>query len=98
MIVSLFEATYTARATMVAQVKELLFSYNMLDKVITYVKVEGGNLNSTTIALFHVNLQHFKLLGKGLALGMLLTMLVNIHGMTQRFVLGFKRSISSRHK
>lgn len=54
MIVSLFKATYTARATMVTQVKELLFSYNMLDTVITYVQVEGGNLNSTTIALFYV--------------------------------------------
>jgi hypothetical protein len=45
----------------------------------------------------HVNLQHFKLLGKGLSLGMPLSKLVNTHGMTQRFVLGFKRSISSKH-
>jgi hypothetical protein len=39
---------------MVAQVKALLFSYKMLDMVITYVQVEEGNLNSTTIALFYV--------------------------------------------
>jgi hypothetical protein len=53
-IVNFLEATYTTRATMVAQVKELLFSYKMLDMVITYVQVEEGNLNSTTIALFYV--------------------------------------------
>jgi hypothetical protein len=36
---------------MAMQVKELLSSYNLLDKLITYVKDEGGNL-STLVRAF----------------------------------------------
>ncbi len=40
-----FEAIDTSRVTMVAQVKELLSFYNLLDKlIIAHVKDEGGNL------------------------------------------------------
>jgi hypothetical protein len=42
----LFEAIDTSRVTMVAQVKELLSSYNLLDKLIAYVKDEGGNISN----------------------------------------------------
>jgi hypothetical protein len=34
----LFEAMDTSRITMAAQVKELLLSYNLFDKLIAYVK------------------------------------------------------------
>jgi hypothetical protein len=47
----IFEATNTSRVVMVAQVKELLLSYNLLDKLIAYVKDEGGNLSTFTRAL-----------------------------------------------
>jgi len=50
----LFEATYTSRVTMATQVKELLLSYNLLDKLITYVKDEGGNLSTLARALSYV--------------------------------------------
>ncbi len=46
----------------------------------------------------HVNLWHFKLLGNAIVLGMPLESLVNMHVMTQKFVLAFERSISKVHK
>jgi hypothetical protein len=49
-IVGFFEATNTSRVAMGAQVKDLLSSYNLLDKLITYVKDEGGNLSTLTQA------------------------------------------------
>jgi hypothetical protein len=36
---------------MVTQVKELLSSYNLLDKLIAYVKDKGGNLSTLAKAL-----------------------------------------------
>jgi hypothetical protein len=50
----LFEAIDTSGAAMVAQVKELLLSYNLLDKIITYVKDKGGNLSSLARTLSFV--------------------------------------------
>jgi hypothetical protein len=35
-----------AENAMVAQVKDLLLFYNLLDKIIAYVKNEGGNLST----------------------------------------------------
>jgi len=40
----LFEATYTIRVTMTTHVKDLLSSYFLCDKLITYVMNEGDNL------------------------------------------------------
>jgi hypothetical protein len=40
----LFEATYTTRITMTTHVKDLLSSYVLCDKLITYVKDEGDKL------------------------------------------------------
>ncbi len=50
-IVELFEAIDTFEVAMVAQVNDLLSSYNFLNKLITYVKDEGGNLSTFTQVL-----------------------------------------------
>jgi len=44
--VGLFEAIDMFGVVMVAQMKELLSSYNLLNKLIAYVKDEGGNLST----------------------------------------------------
>jgi hypothetical protein len=49
--VELFEAIDTFEVAMVAQVNDLLSSYNFLNKLITYVKDEGGNLSTFTQVL-----------------------------------------------
>jgi hypothetical protein len=43
-IVGLFKSTNMFRIVMVAQVKDFL--YNLLDKLIVYVKDEGGNMST----------------------------------------------------
>jgi hypothetical protein len=50
-IVELFEAIDTFEVAMVAQVNDLLSSYNFLNKLITYVKDEGGNMSTFTQVL-----------------------------------------------
>jgi hypothetical protein len=47
----LFKTTNMFGVAMAAQVKELLSSYNLLYKLITYVKDEGGNLSTLARAL-----------------------------------------------
>jgi hypothetical protein len=42
----LFEAIDTSGVAMVVQVKDLVWLYNLQDKLITYVKDEGGNLST----------------------------------------------------
>jgi hypothetical protein len=42
----LFKTTNTFGVVMVAQVKDLLSSYNLLDKLITYVKDKDGNMST----------------------------------------------------
>jgi len=42
----LLGTTNMARIAMVMQVKDLLSFYNLLDKIIAYVKDEGGNLST----------------------------------------------------
>jgi hypothetical protein len=49
--VELFEAIDTFEVAMVAQVNDILSSYNFLNKLITYVKDEGGNLSTFTQVL-----------------------------------------------
>jgi hypothetical protein len=49
-IVGLFEPIDTSRVVMIAHVKDILSSYNLLDKLITYVKGEGDNLCTFTQA------------------------------------------------
>jgi hypothetical protein len=53
-IVGLFEATNTFGVALVEQVKVFLLKFNLTNKVIAYVKDEGANLNSLTIALTFV--------------------------------------------
>jgi hypothetical protein len=45
-IVGLFEASDMSGVAMVVQVKDLLSSYNLLDKLIVYVKDEDDNLST----------------------------------------------------
>jgi hypothetical protein len=45
-IVGLFKSTNTFGVVMVAQVKDLMSLYNLLDKLIVYVKDEGGNTST----------------------------------------------------
>jgi hypothetical protein len=47
-IVRFFEAIHTCRLIVVAHVKDLLSSYNLLDKLIAHVKDKGGNLSTLT--------------------------------------------------
>jgi hypothetical protein len=49
--VGLFETIHTSRLVMAIQVKDLLLSYNLLAKLITYVKYKGGNLSTFTQVL-----------------------------------------------
>jgi hypothetical protein len=49
--VELFEAIDTFEVAMVAQVNDLLSSYNFLNKLITYAKDEGDNLSTFTQVL-----------------------------------------------
>ncbi len=53
-IMGIFEVQNITCATMANQVKVLLDSFSLLDKVITYVKDEGSNLNTFTNALTNV--------------------------------------------
>ncbi len=50
----LFEAPSTFGVALEEQVKVFLVKFNLTNKVITYVKDEGANLNSLTIALTFV--------------------------------------------
>ncbi len=50
----IFEVQNTTCATMANQVKVLLDFFGLLDKIITYVKDEGSNLNTLTNALTSV--------------------------------------------
>jgi hypothetical protein len=50
----LFEATDTFGVAIATQVKELLSSYNLLDKLIAYVKDKGGNMSTLARALSSV--------------------------------------------
>jgi hypothetical protein len=55
-IVEIFEVHETLKATMAIQLKDLVTQYNLWDKVITYVKDEGVNLNTPTTALTSIGL------------------------------------------
>jgi len=45
-IMEMFKGINIPRVAMVAQVKDLLSFYSLCDKLITYVKDEGGNLST----------------------------------------------------
>jgi hypothetical protein len=49
--IGLFEAINMSQVAMVVQMKELLSSYNLLYKLIAYVKDEGGNFSALVRAL-----------------------------------------------
>jgi hypothetical protein len=60
--IGFFEAINTNGIAMTIQVKDLLSFYNLLDKIITYVKDEGGNLSTLAQALnFVVSCVHVAL-------------------------------------
>ncbi len=44
--IGLFEATTTYSATMVSKLHEFLDKFSLIDKILTYVKDEGANLQS----------------------------------------------------
>ncbi len=46
-----FETTNMSRIAMAVQVKDFLSLYNLLNKLIAYVKDEGGNLSTLAQAL-----------------------------------------------
>jgi hypothetical protein len=50
-IAGIFEVQKTIKTTMVLQLKDLLFHFNLCDKVIVYVKDKGTNLNILTNSL-----------------------------------------------
>lgn len=50
-IARIFEAQKTIKTNMVLQLKDLLFHFNLCDKVIAYVKDKGTNLNILTNSL-----------------------------------------------
>jgi hypothetical protein len=52
--VGLFEAIDTIGVVMVMQVRDLLASYNLLKKLVVYVKDEGGNMSTLARALILV--------------------------------------------
>jgi hypothetical protein len=49
--IGLFETIDMSQVAMVAQMKKLLSSYNLLYKLIAYVKDEGGNFSALVWAL-----------------------------------------------
>jgi hypothetical protein len=53
-IVGIFEVHETSGVAMTIQFKDLLAQYNLLDKVITYFKNKGVNLNTLTIVLTNI--------------------------------------------
>jgi hypothetical protein len=50
-IAGIFEVQKTIKTTMVLQLKDLLFHFNLCDKVIAYVKDKSTNLNILTNSL-----------------------------------------------
>jgi hypothetical protein len=53
-VVGIFEVHETLKAAMAIQFKDLLVRYNLLDKIIAYVKDEGVNLNTFTMTLINI--------------------------------------------
>jgi len=53
-IVGMFEAFNTFRTTLVEQMKSFLVEYQLITKVIVYVKDESAKLNIIVIALIYV--------------------------------------------
>jgi len=53
-ITTIFEVHETLGVAMAIQLKDLLTSYILLDKVIAYVKDEGANLNTFTTTLTNI--------------------------------------------
>lgn len=51
---TIFEVHETLGVAMAIQLKDLLAWYNLLDKVIAYVKNEGANLNTFTTTLTNI--------------------------------------------
>jgi hypothetical protein len=52
--VGIVEVHEILRASMVIQLKDLLTQYNLLEKVMPYVKDEGANLNTLIVALISI--------------------------------------------
>jgi hypothetical protein len=50
----IFEVHEALGVAMAVQFKDLLAWYNLLDKVITYVKDKGSNLNTFVMALTNI--------------------------------------------
>jgi hypothetical protein len=50
----IFEVHGTSKASMVVQLKDLLVQYNLLDKIIAYVKDNNTNLNTFITAFTNI--------------------------------------------
>ncbi len=94
-IMGLFETIDTYGVVMATQVKELLSSYNLLDKLIAYVKNKRGNLSTIARALSYVvSYVPLKLVGpwQGFYFGHAFSKTCQIIAMMQQYVLAFRRS------
>jgi len=75
--------------------KELLSSYNLLDKLIIYVKEKGGNLSTHARSLSYVDnyaLLKYVAPWQGSCFGHAFNKAANMLAMMQQYVLAFKRS------
>jgi hypothetical protein len=94
--IGIFEIHNTTNATIANQVKSLLNSFNLLDKVITYVKDEKANLNTMTSTLiFVVSYSALQLTCPfiGLCFGHAMSKQFNMLLMTINVVLDFRKLI-----
>jgi len=53
-IVRIFEVRETLKVTMVMQLRDLLAQYDLLNKVMSYLKYEGTNLKTFTMSLTNI--------------------------------------------
>jgi hypothetical protein len=53
-IIRIFEVHETLRATMAMQLRDLLAQYDLLNKVMSYLKYEGTNLKTFTMFLTNI--------------------------------------------
>jgi hypothetical protein len=82
--VGYFEVNDKIGVAMATQVRDLIFLYNLLEKLIAYVKDEGGNMSTLAGALVSISivpLLHFQFLGKVHVLAMLSIKHANMLGM-----------------
>jgi hypothetical protein len=92
-----FEATNTTKVAMTMQVRDLLSSYNLLEKVIVYMKDEAmaicPPLHELLLLLSIIFLWNFQFLGMVHVLALLLAKRANMLVMILMFILVFMRLV-----